>query len=670
MNAAVVGAVRDVVRRVLAAILWIRYTAPRPVRWLLADPQRLLTVAWLVGILVVGTARAASADPIVVGPDLAQGAPRTLYESYDFSDYKLTVKPDEENSDWFGVSEAVLEVVGFINNLILWACLGLLFGALSLLEWFLNLTVYRDSAPEIDTATQMIATQVFWPLIAATVAVGAFISYARWRGEGRGFLSDFGWVVAAGVLAVGFAAGPSTLMNSVDSVRQELATGVMSGSSAYATQAGNPTGFPTPQIGGDPQKAATRKLVDAVWNTYGATTWCFAEFHDLDICQVAGAHALAGDQQWKDWMAQLDNGGAPPEFGTRVHWIRGQDMTRTGYLLVLALITIPMGFILLRLVIAGLVAVVGFLLMLVIGLLFLVLWPIPGWFRQLGTRYWIYTLGMEGQALVITVIISGTTVTSTIIATQIGKYGFFVVALMNLGLFVAAMRARAWLEALTTLGGAGAMGFATVLLLRSAARTVAGGVRGVVGGGVGLARAGLGGLVSNPRPGMRLPGFKEGNWRPSRFGLGKTAPPEETGVSPEQATATRLRPPGPGTDLVRYRPGLRIDDGRDPWTAYPHQRTYVHDKQAGIKIVDPRLGRQPTVVDKTDPLIVRSARAQDKLPPERRTGRVWVDIRGEGLSAVDIGPAPAPRVYGGSRRITTADWPQSSMKPRHPGGSR
>jgi hypothetical protein len=652
----------ELARLVLAGIIWVRYRAPRPVRWLLTDPQRLLTIAWLVGILVVGTARAASADPIVVGPDLAQGAPRTLYESYDFSDYKLTVKPDEENSDWFGISETVLEVVGFINNLILWVCLGVLFGALSLLEWFLNLTVYRDSAPEIDSATQMIATHVFWPLIAATVAVGAFITYARWRGEGRGFLSDFGWVVAAGVLAVGFAAGPSTLMNNVDSVRQDLATGVMTGSSRYATTAGNPTGFPTPQIGGDPQKAATRTLVDAVWNTYGATAWCFAEFHDLSICQVAGAHALAGDQQWKDWMAQLDNGGAPPEFGTRVHWIRGQDMTRTAYLLVLALITIPMGLILLRLVIAGLVAVVGFLLMLVIGLVFLVFWPIPGWFRQTGTRYWIYTLGMEGQALFVTVIISGTTVSSTIIATQIGKYGFFVVALLNLGLFIAALKARAWLETLTTFGGAGAMGFAAVLLLRSAVHTVASGARGVVGGGLGLARAGLGGLLSPSRPGMRLPGFKEGNWRPSRFGLGKTAPPEETGVMPETATATRLRPPGPGTDLVRYRPSLRIDDGRDPWTAYPHQRTFVHDKQVGIKIVDPHLGRQPTSVDRTDPLISRAARAQERLAPERRTGRVWVDIRGEGLSAVDIGPAPAPRSYGGARRITTARWPWTPKK--------
>src|SRR4051812_44588011 len=96
-------------RRVAGVLIGLRYAAPRPLRWVLSDPRRLLTLAWLVGVLVVGVAHGAAADPIVVGPDLAQGAPRTLYETYDFADYKITVKPDEEHSDWFGVSQTVLE---------------------------------------------------------------------------------------------------------------------------------------------------------------------------------------------------------------------------------------------------------------------------------------------------------------------------------------------------------------------------------------------------------------------------------------------------------------------------------------------------------------------------------------------------------------------------------
>jgi len=454
------------------------------------------------------------------------------------------------------------------------------------------------------------------------------------------------------------------LMNDVDSLRQDLATGVMTGAAHYTDTASNPTGFPTPQIGGDPQKAATRKLVDAVWNTYGATAWCYAEFQDLQICRVAGAHALADDDTWKNWMAQLDKGDAPAEFGTRVHWIRGQDMTRTGYLLVLALITISMGLILLRLVIAGLVAVTGFLLMLIIGLVFLAGWPIPGWFRQTGTRYWVYTLGMEGQALFVTLVISGTTVTSAIIGTQTGRYGFFAVALLNLGLFLAALKARSWLEVLTSPGGAGSLGFAAVLLARSVVRTTVGAAAGAVRGGLGVAGSGGRGVGWLGSRMARGPGWgTQPGASTSRWGTRTVTRPRVAGLDPTgpvSARATRTQPPGPGTDLVRYRPPGRIGDGKEPYTAYPHQRTFVHDKDVGLKIVDtrPHQPRPRPVVD-TDPLASNLTRAQEGLSRQarqRHPGRVWVDKRGQGLSPMDTGPTPARR-RGGAYRITTAAKP-------------
>lgn len=619
------------------AVVTLRVWLPRPLRWLLDDPRRLLTVAWCVGLLVVGGAQVASGD-IIVGPDLARGGPKTLYESYDFADYKLTVKPDDENSDWFGVSQAVLEVVGFINNLLMWACLGILYGALSLLLWFLNLTLYRDSAPQIDAATQAIANGVFWPLISATVAVGAFLAYARWRGEGRGFVSDFGWIIAATTLAVGFAAGPSTLMNEVDSLRQDLATGVISGSSHYATTADNVTGFPTPPIGGDPQQAGSRKLVDSVWNTFGATSWCFAQFHDLEICKQAGHHALAGDEQWKAWMAELDAGGAPQVFGNRVHWIRGQDMTRTGYLLVLLLITIPMGLLLLRLVVAGLITVVGFLLMLVIGLVFLVFWPIPGWFRQTGTQYWIYTLGMEIQALFITVVISGAMVVSATIATQAGKYGFFVVAVLNLGVIFAAVRARTWLEMLTTTAGAGSMGFLTALAIRSVARTAARGVGGLVGGGLGLAWAGARGAAGGIGRAISRPVMvTSGGLSPTRPPFRMRRVPRLEPDDPIRAAATRLRPGlPPGTPPAL--PAGGAPPGR-PGGGPPRALPPAGGGSRGPTPTPGGTGRaRPSRADRR--LSRNVGRAQAKTG---RTGRVWVDRKGVGLSPLD----PSPPAKGG-----------------------
>jgi hypothetical protein len=625
---------RFVLRAVVAGVRFVRQRAPRPVRWLLAKPERLLTVAWLVGILIVGSARVASAD-IIVGPDLAQGAPKTLYETYDFSDYKLTVKPDAENSDWFDIGETVLEVVGFINNLMLWAILGVTYGGLALLEWFLNLTLYRDSAPEIDTATQMVANEVFWPLISATVAVGAFITYARWRGEGRGFLSDFGWVVAAGALAAGFASGPSTVMNTVDSVRQDLATGIMTGASRYIETRGNPTGFPTPEIGGDRQKAATRKIVDGMWNTYGATVWCFAQFHDLSICRVAGHHALANDEQWQQWMAVLDDGGAPPEFGQYVHWIRGQDMTRTGYLLLLAFLTIPIGLIHLRLIISGLIAVTGFLLMLVIGLVFLVFWPIPGWFRQLGTRYWVYTLGMQVQGLFITVVISGETVTSMIIITQVGTYGITVVAIFTGIVAVAATKANSWMELFTTVGGAGTLGYAAMLLAVPAARAAARATTTLATGVPKLAVAGFQSFRSGgPATRMPLPGFKPGTWR------NPPAPPEQD-PAPVWATATRESFTGVG----RPRSPLRI-------TGAPEQTEPV--VEGTVMSTARRRPEFPYRRVRDWKLRRNVSIAQERT--ERR-GRVWVDKRGVGISALD--PISPRERMSGYRVTRYSDIPQS-----------
>lgn len=645
------AALCSVVRRVGV----LRCRVPRPLGWLLEDPHRVLTLLWLVGMLVVGGARMAHADTIIVGPDLARGAPKTLFETYDFTAYKLTVKPDDAHSDWFGVSQGVLEVAGFVNNLILWACLGILYGALTLLEWFLDLTVYRDSAPQIDAATQMIATNVFWPLIAATVAVGAFVSYARWRGEGRGFVSDLGWVVAAGVLAVGFAAGPSSMMNTVDGARQDLASGVIAGSAQYASTADNPTGFPTPPIGGDPKAAGTRRLVDGVWNTFGATTWCFAEFHDLDICRVAGYHALADDKQWTEWMSTLEHDNNVPEFRQYGDWVRGQDMTRTGYMLLLALITIPTGLMLLRLVVAGLVAVIGFLLMLVIGLVFLAFWPIPGWFRQMGTRYWVYTLGLQLQVLFITVVISGVMVVSSIIGTQAGKYGFFIVALLNLGLFIAAVKARAWLEMLTTSGGAGSMGFATALLARSAARAVVGGAAGLAGAGLGLAGAGLrgAGRVVNRGPGWGdQPGATTSRWG-TRTGPAPRMADLDPG-GPIQAASWRVRQPGNEPALPGQRPALPspgsgsgavvVSGGTRSGGSAPVRAQGT--RRAGAA------SSRPDVVDGT--VASNSTVARNVARSQARTGargRVWVDKKGSGLSSLD--QTPAARRKGGAHQITT-----------------
>ena len=527
-------------RRVAALIAWmaiqVRVFSPRPVRWFLQRPQRLLIVAWMVGLLVAGHAHGALADDeIITGPDLAHGGPKTLFESFGFLDYALTVKPDDNANGPLEIMLIVWQVVGLLCQILLWLCLGLLDGALTLLEWLLNLTIYADGARQVDIAVNTIAFNVFWPLISATVAIGAVTAYARWRGEGRGFASDFLWVVAAAALGMVFASQPSAFMSTVDETRQAMASGIIAGSSQFVTDTGNPVGFPDPKIDGNSQEAGTRRLVDGMWNSFGATTYCYAQFKSLDVCKVAGSHALANDDTWKRWMEVLDDQGEVPEFGVYGNYIRGQDMSRLGMLLALAVLILPLTAMLIRLVIAGITAAVGVLLMMIVFLFFLVGWPIPGPARAAGTRALVFTFGQQLQSLFITGSISGVMVGSTVIISLTGKQGFFIVTVLNLGLLGAASQLRVWLDGLIGSKSSQSMGAASYLVMRSVVRTVAKTAAAVVSGGTSTVGAAAGAIG---KAGMRT---VSGGLRAS------AASPRMRRMSgvdsgPVRATATRTRP--------------------------------------------------------------------------------------------------------------------------------
>lgn len=538
---------------------------PGPRQWV-GTPVRMLVFAWLVGLMIAGNA-AASAD-IIVAPDLAGGGQKTLFETYSFLDYKLTIEPSNSSEEGMLELEAMMyQMVGVINNILLWIILGVVYGGLVLLEWFLGLTLYRDSATEIDQAVQMIANHVFWPLIAVTAAVGAFMAYARWRGDGRGFGSDLMWVVAAAAIGAGFAAGPSTIMYPVDQARQEIGSGMIAGAASFVHDEGNPTGFPDPTIPADSQAAGVRTLVNSLWSTYGATPWCYAEFRKLSICEQAGHHMLANDQWWQDKMKTLKENGNPPVFSKWTDYVRGEDLTRTAVLLLMLGLALPLGLMLVWLVVKGLVAVVGLLLMLVLGLVFLTFWCIDGWFRQTGIKYWTYTLGLALQTLFITVVISGVMVVSSIIASQVGQYGFFLVAVFNIALFWAAVKARAWLEMMTSVGGAGTMGYGSVMAARSITKMVTKMVSGGAGVAAGAAGAASSGAASAGRRAMHGKPTPQGWTRVSPHGGGPASAGlysrvvggqhysgKGRGGPPALATSGGNRPPGPSAPTPT-RPG-------------------------------------------------------------------------------------------------------------------
>src|SRR6202008_2644064 len=219
---------------------------------------------------------------------------------------------------------------------------------------------------------------------------------------------------------------------------------------------------------------------------------------------------------------------------------------------------------------------------------------------------------------------------------QAGKYGFFVVALLNLGLFVAAMKARAWLGVLTTVGGAGSMGYGAVLLARSAVRNAGKAASTATSGAWRLARHGLtgpvrgtpGGPARGPIRGPALPGFKNaGNWLNSRLGTVKTASLDEE--SPVTATATATRLPPPGTTLVRRAPSAM--------THTPGHRPSKADRPVVVEgsVVSNTTTSRPEFPNRR----FRDARLHKNIGrthgETHRHARVWVEKKGVGIASVD-----------------------------------
>ena len=119
-------------------------------------------------------------------------------------------------------------------------------GALAVMQWMLNLTLYRDNCGRSTRPTQGVASAVFWPLIGCTVAAAGFTMYAGARREGRG--SILGEAVKVAVLGgpgdrVGSA--PSQVSARSDDARTAASNAVMTGYSRDHLAAGGAVaGFP------------------------------------------------------------------------------------------------------------------------------------------------------------------------------------------------------------------------------------------------------------------------------------------------------------------------------------------------------------------------------------------------------------------------------------------
>lgn len=552
-------------RRILA-------TAVRVVQFVrsLMTPGRFLAVTWIVAVLTVGITRMALADGLFGQPSYTD-TQKTLFDAYEPFEYQLTILPDSNNSGGLGLKESMFQIVGIICNLLIWIPLGIFYGALTLLEWFLNLNIYQDGADQIDAAVQSVANTVFWPMIMATTAIGALVIYARWKGEAQGYLSDLLWMISAVLIAVGFVNQPSSVMAEVDHLRQSVGEQVIIGADGYQGANTSVTGYVNPTLSGPQREVAARTLATDLWDSFAVQPWCLAQFKSLDICKQAGSHMLANDDTWKGWEKTLRNDGQVPEFGENQDWIRGQDLGRLGYVVFADLMMLPMAVMLLILTFAGVAAAVGVLLMVLLAVLLLLTWPIPGFFRRLGTRTWTYLLGLELQVLFITVILASVMVVSQVIAKAFAAQGFYIIAILNTALFFAATKARSWLDSILGGGGGSSTGMLGSLAMFGATKAA-----GAVMSGAGKM---LGGAASGAATGAGWAADKVHSRSRGAKPATATAGPAPRQVSAELSPGpSRTALPGSQTSSAAELPAAPSSPAATPLSSQPYSAGQISSR--------------------------------------------------------------------------------------------
>lgn len=440
----------------------------RCLSWPFRSTLHLVVGMWLTGFFIIGQGSAALADDgLINSPDLGSAGGQTVFELYGPQRFSLYLQLSDSNHGAPYVSESMWNFLRAIESALMYLVGALARGAITSMEWMLNLNIYSDNSATIDAAVRSVAAQVFWPLFGATMAIGAFAAYARMKREGGGSLfNDASWLVAASIFAGAFAISPSTVMTDLDNARAAVGVAAMTGYASVGPTGTSAAGFPAVSLPGD-QNGATRKLADAMWNVYVVTPWCYVNYNSMTICADIGHDYLTGDARWvalTDWMAGNNGGNSddtngspycPPELAASCDWIRGQSFGRLGATIFVVAVTIPLVVMLLALVLFGIMAIVGFALLVLLGLFFIIGWMIPGRLRQMGVRWFEELLGALLQNIIITAVLGSVMVLDAILNAGIGKYGFFMVGLLNLASFVVGFRMRGRLENIAGLGAGG-----------------------------------------------------------------------------------------------------------------------------------------------------------------------------------------------------------------------
>jgi hypothetical protein len=445
--------------------------------------QTALTTLAVTTILFCQSALAADPDKgptnptgfgdLLPTPDLTGGDTRTLFEQYSPTVYGL----DFETS----FRDPIQAVFNGYAHMVMMYIVAITRAAISVGWWLFSFT---DIKPLTETASAAIGTVntefVGW-LLPSALAFGAIAAYAQRRASGSA-MGQLVWVFAAGLLATSFAVAPSTWLTGVDGARQIGSDAVVGTSTQVLGDTVKvPMTMPEPSFSGTERDTLLRKSGDATWRAFAATPWCVAEFGSLAACERYGKGLLDkgtdGDAR-KEYIDKEVSKGEGGDSAT-VKWAKGDNpFGRIGVLTLGAIAATLFAFLTISLAFTALMAFVGCMLLLVVGVLFACLWAIPGRTRQWGMNWFEALLGLVLQSILALLVFSTTLALVTAVFGLTDTLGWLPVSGLAIAVLIAGFRLRRLFESMSSMMRPGA---GSLLMGGLARRGAVGAVRRLMG---------------------------------------------------------------------------------------------------------------------------------------------------------------------------------------------
>lgn len=414
-----------------------------------------LTILAISLIVTTQVALAADAKPtnptgfgdLLPTPDLTHGDTRTLFEQYSPMAYSL----DFEGS----FSDPFRPVFNSFAQILMMYVVAATRAAIAIGWWLFSFT---DIRPLVDSTSQAIggvSTQLVGWLLPSALALGAIAAYVQRRSSGTA-MGQLVWVFAAGLLAISLALGPTTWLKGVDGARQVGAETVMGASGkVVGTTLKTPFEMPEPAFPGSSRDTMLRKSGDAAWRGFAVTPWCIAEFGSLEACGRYGKGMLDTGTDTSKRMDYIKNDVAKAEGGgdaPTVKWAKGENpFGRLGVLIIAAVAATLFAFLNIGLAATALMAFVGCLVMLVVGVVFACLFIVPGRARQWGMNWLEALLGLVLQSVAAMLVFGVALSLLTAVFSLSQTLGWLPVTGLALVVLIAAFRLRRLLESLTTM---------------------------------------------------------------------------------------------------------------------------------------------------------------------------------------------------------------------------